>query len=218
MTRNIWKRYWGKDNNHDYWKVPSPEVLDFIESLLAQKQTRMLDLGCGLGRHAIAFALAGFSVTATDITREAVDHLIQWAEDLNLTIETKVCDMLDDDFLPASFDVVLSYNVIYHGSRKRFGQAISHVRDLLKPGGLFFFTCPSRSDAKYGVGKEVAPHTWSSPNSVVAGDVHYFADEADFEEFLTGFHVSTCRKEEGYFQNRGREQFFSNWYLLAEKE
>ena len=218
MTNKIWKTYWGGDDNLDYWKVPSAEVLDFIDSLSPDQQNRVLDLGCGLGRHAIAFALAGFSVTATDITKEAVDHLVRRADDLNLTIETKVCDMLDDSLVPESFDVVLSYNVIYHGSRELFGKAIHHVHRLLKPKGIFFFTCPSRADAKYRVGKWVAPHTWSSPNSVVPGDVHYFADEMDFNDFLTGYTIVRCWKAEGYFENRGKQQFFSNWHVLGEKK
>ena len=217
MPDKIWEQYWGGDGNHDYWKVPSPEVLDFIDSLSPDAQNKVLDLGCGLGRHAIAFALAGFSVAATDITKEAVDHLVKWADDLNLSIETKVCDMLDEGLKPESFDVVLSYNVIYHQSRELFGKAIQVVHRLLKPKGIFFFTCPSRSDGKYGVGKLVAPHTWESSKSVIPGDVHYFPDESDFDEFMTGYNITRLWKIEGYWENRGEQQFFSTWHVMAEK-
>ncbi|MCK4514435.1 MAG: class I SAM-dependent methyltransferase [Spirochaetaceae bacterium] len=144
MTTDVWEAYWNKQDNHDWWKKPAPEVLELIRSLSPVERPRVLDLGCGLGRHAIAFALAQFSVTATDSSTTAIQHVTEWARSLRLPIETRVRDVLDDPLSHETFDVVLSYNVLYHGSRKQFAQAIQHVRISLTRKGLLFFTCPSR--------------------------------------------------------------------------
>ncbi len=217
MTTNVWETYWGNEDNHEWWRKPSPEVLDLIRSLSPISQPKMLDLGCGLGRHAIAFALAQFSVTATDASATAIRHLNEWAQSLRLTVETRVCDALDDALPCDAFDVVLSYNVIYHGSRSQFAQAIRLVRKWLKPDGIFFFTCPSRQDGKYGFGELVAPHTYRCSKSVTPGDIHYFADEQDLDELLEGFHEIQRWKSEGYWDNHGEQQFFSNWHVRALK-
>lgn len=217
MITNVWEAYWNNQDNHDWWKKPAPEVLDFVHSLSPTEKPKVLDLGCGLGRHAIAFALAQFSVTATDASTTAIQHLIEWARSLQLSIETRVCDMLDDSLLGETFDVVLSYNVIYHGSRKQFAQAIQRVKKLLKRNGIFFFTCPSRQDGKYGFGELVAPHTYRCTKSVTPGDIHYFADEEDLDKLLDGFQSITRWKSEGYWDNNGEKQFFSNWHIRAEK-
>jgi tellurite methyltransferase len=217
MTQNSWEIYWNNLSTHDYWEKPAPEVLDFIRSLSALKSPAVLDLGCGLGRHAIAFALAGFTVTATDSSQTAVRHLKKWAEGEHLSVETRADDMLDNALLGRVFDIVLSYNVIYHGSRERFARAIQYVYKLLKPKGLFFFTCPSRQDGKYGFGEMVAPHTYSCEKSVTPGDIHYFSDEQDLDELLEGFQLIKRWKSEGYWNNRGGRQFYSNWHVLAEK-
>ena len=140
----MWETYWSNQDNHDWWKTPAPEVLDLIRSISPSERPRVLDLGCGLGRHAIAFALAKFSTTATDASASAIQHVTDWARKLQLSIETRVCDLLDDSLPSKGFDVVLSYNVIYHGSRDQFAPAIQHVRNLLRENGIFFFTCPSR--------------------------------------------------------------------------
>ena len=216
MSTDAWESYWNNQDSHDWWKKPAPEVLEFIRSLSPSKKPKVLDLGCGLGRHAIAFALAHFKVTATDASPTAIQHLVEWARALELQIETLVCDMLDDALPGESFDIVLSYNVIYHGSRSRFARSIRHVQALLKRGGIFFFTCPSRQDGKYGFGEMLAPHTFRCTKSVTPGDIHYFADEEDLDELLDGFHSIVRWKSEGYWNNDGEQQFYSNWHIRAE--
>ena len=178
-------------------------MLDLIRSLSPNEKPKVLDLGCGLGRHAIAFGLAGFSVVATDGSANAIQHLTDWARSLQLSIETQVCDVLADTLPAEIFDVVLSYNVIYHGSREQFAQAIQRVRNLLKCKGIFFFTCPSRQDGKYGLGESVAPHTYRCTNSITPGDIHYFADEVDLQELLVGFQTLARWKGEGVLGQSG---------------
>ena len=217
MTSNIWESYWSDQDNWDWWERSTPEVLDLIRSLSPDVRPRVLDLGCGLGRHAIAFARAGFLVTAVDSSTTAVQHLAEWAARLRLPVETHVSEVLAVALPDGFFDVVLSYNVIYHGAREQFGRAIRQVRTLLKHDGIFFFTCPSRQDGKYGFGERLAPHTFRCTKSVTPGDVHYFADEDDLKELLIGFPVIAQWKSEGYWDNRGERQFFSNWHIRAEK-
>ena len=217
MTDNAWETYWNKEENHGRWQRPAPEVVEFIKSQSPQEKPDVLDLGCGLGRHAIALAQAGFHVTATDASETAIAHLNGWKAKLGLAIQAKTCDVLDDGFARESFDVVLSYNVIYHGYREQFAQAIEHVRALLRPDGLFYFTCHSRQDGKYGYGEEVAPHTFRCTKSITPGDIHYFTDGPDLDELLVGFELVSREKHEGHWDNKGTRQFYSTWHVLAQK-
>ena len=218
MSGNRWETYWLDRANHDWWERPAPEIMELIATLSPEACPRVLDLGCGLGRHAVAFALAGFQVTATDQSTAAVAHLDGWAAGLGLAIRTQVCDLLDNGFAPESFDIVISYNVLYHGLREQFSRAIAHIYTLLAPGGLFFFTCPTRRDGKYGFGEQVAPHTYLCAQSVTPGDIHYFADEHDLDILLADYRLLSRSVEEGYWNNQGTPQFYSNWQILAERE
>jgi tellurite methyltransferase len=108
MAGNIWEAFWSNTENHIWWKTPAPEVMDLIASLSPVDMPRILDLGCGLGRHAIAFAAAGFFVTATDPSPTAIYHLRDWANLLHLAIDTRVCDAMDETLPSGFFDGVLS--------------------------------------------------------------------------------------------------------------
>jgi SAM-dependent methyltransferase len=213
----VWDDYWQGDEDHSWWKRPAPEVVKFIASQSPRERPDVLDLGCGLGRHAIVFAQAGFSVTATDASGAATSHLSKWAQNLSLDIRVLVCDVLCNPLPESSFDIVLAYNVIYHGYRHQFSAAIDHARWLLRADGLFYFTCPTRDDGKYGFGREVAPHTFLCEKSVTPGDIDYFADEADLNELLSGFLQVDRARREGYWDNRGKRQFYSIWHVLVRK-
>lgn len=214
---SIWDTYWQSDEDHTWWKRPAPEVVELIASQAPADRPAVLDLGCGLGRHAIAFARAGFTVTACDGSGSAIAHLAKWARDLSLPIRLLVCDVRSDLLPAAAFDIVLAYNVIYHGYRHQLAAAIEHVGRLLRPNGLFYFTCPTRQDGKYGFGQEVAPHTFRCERSITPGDMHYFADEVDLDELIAGFLPVRRDRREGYWDNKGTRQFASNWHILVAK-
>jgi SAM-dependent methyltransferase len=215
---NTWDAYWQGEGDHSWWKDPAPEVMEFIASQSPDEHPDILDLGCGVGRHAIAFAQAGFSVTACDTSQEAISYLTKWADDLSLEITAVICDFLSGRLPDDTFDIVLAYNVIYHGFRNQFFDAVEHVHHILKRNGLFYFSCPTRDDGKYGFGQEVAPHTFMCEQSITPGDIHYFADEEDLNEMLSGFREIAREKREGYWDNRGTRQFYSNWHVLVRKE
>ncbi|HZW03266.1 MAG TPA: class I SAM-dependent methyltransferase [Anaerolineaceae bacterium] len=212
-----WNQFWTTDSELAWWKRPAPEVEALIAALSPAAYPRALDLGCGLGRHSIALAAAGFRVTALDSSAEAVRHLQEWAAALGLTVAACTGSYLDVLAPAGSLDLVISYNVIYHGTRAQFARAIQNVQAALRPGGLFFFTCPTRRDGKYGFGEEIEPHAWRCARSMIPGDLHYFADEADLDALLAGFHRLERRVDEGEWDNNGRQQFFSNWQVLVEK-
>jgi len=217
MSKEAWEGYWSDATHRDNWSKPATVVTELISSLLPNERPRVLDLGCGPGRHAIAFALKGFDVSATDVSEEAMRYLTGWAERLSLHIDVRRCEMLEQPFPPGTFDVVVSYNVIYHGLRDTFQAAIDHVRTILKPGGLFFFTCPSRSDGKYGFGQEVGPHAFACTKSITPGEVHYFSSREDLDDLLRSYRIEWIRPDEGRFIRSGEDMFYSNWHVLASR-
>lgn len=74
----------------------------------------LLDLGTGLGRHAMYFAKQGFNVSAIDISDYAIDYLKKWAVKENVTVNAEVGNMLSLPYPDQSFDCIFAYHVISH--------------------------------------------------------------------------------------------------------
>jgi len=212
-----WDSHWEEEAKKSYWQEPAKEVIELKGRLDRSKEPDVLDLGCGIGRHSLLFAESGFNVTALDYSQDTLDTLQKKADEEGLNIKIIKGSYSEDMFPEESFDLILAYNVLYHGLRDTFNNAVFLIYKWLKPDGLFFFTCPTRRDAKYGNGDEVAENTYRSLNSVHPGDIHYFASEEDIADFLSQFNYYTQNAKEHYWDNKGTEQFSSHWQILAKK-
>ncbi|MGB0863133.1 MAG: class I SAM-dependent methyltransferase, partial [Saprospiraceae bacterium] len=92
---------------------PYPELIDFFTKEIKSK--KVLDLGCGQGRDAIALAKLGFDVTGIDISKVGIDQMNVIATSNNLSLKGFIADIfLFDDF--EKYDIVL-LNSMFHFSK-----------------------------------------------------------------------------------------------------
>jgi len=106
---------------------------------------RILDLGCGSGRHTIYFAKIGFDVYGIDIAEEGISITKLWLKKENLKADLKIGNIYDklpypDDF----FDAVVSTGVINHNKIQNIRKTIKEIERVLKPNGLIFITAHKR--------------------------------------------------------------------------
>lgn len=217
MAQTGWDARWGTEGKSEYWQTPARSVLRFLETCGPAEGKRVLDLGCGVGRHAFAFAEKGYGVLALDESQTAIDTLRAAAGEYGLLIDTLVSDYFHAGLDPDSFDIIVSYNVLYHGDYAFFMRSVDLCRRILKKGGKLFFTCPTRRDGKYGNGEKVADHTYRCQNSLHPGDTHYFADEKTLMGVLDGFSLLSLHREEHEWDHGGATQFSSSWEVIAQK-
>jgi SAM-dependent methyltransferase len=218
MNENSWDKYWKTEDDLDYWEKPDQIVLDLIEQYDNEKYNKVLDLGCGIGRHVFPFLKASYIVTAVDNSEQALKKINKKKDKFDLDINTVKGDYLNKTFPDNSFDIIISINVIYHGEKEDFKAAIKNCKDYLKNEGIFLFTCPTRDDGKYGNGKEIVPHTFLSLNSVHPGDAHYFASKEDILNSLNDMEIIYIKKEEYYWDNNGKKEFSSYWQVLSKNK
>jgi len=66
---------------------------DFIESEIGcNKQTRILDIGCGTGRHSIELTKRGYTVTGIDLSESMLERARKKAADSHVSIDFQIQD------------------------------------------------------------------------------------------------------------------------------
>ncbi len=209
--QNEWK--W-KLADHEFWSNPAPEAY-YLLARWGGKGSKLLDLGCGIGRHALLFASTGFEVSAIDASEEAVGMLRQKARDHRLLIDVRKGEMAKLPYENDSFDFVISFYVIYHGFRDDVVKALSEVSRVMKPGGEFFVTFNSADSESLGSakGQKIDERTIIKTGGVEDGIPHYYVDRTTLEDLLGEFEIISLRSIRDYYGNKSSYHF----YVLARK-
>jgi SAM-dependent methyltransferase len=97
---------------------------------------KVLDCGCGPGRHAWAFAGLGADVVAFDLTERTLD-LARWATAEFPNVRVEAHSVLEPLPYPADFDLVWCYGVLHHTGNMIGG--LSNIARHVKPGGRLYF-------------------------------------------------------------------------------
>jgi tellurite methyltransferase len=223
-----WDLLWaGLDT--EYWRTPEPSVLDWAERLWEAGGRRALDLGCGIGRHAVGLARRGFAIVATDAASSGLATCADWLarEGLSATLACHNMEMIP--FPNNLFDGLVSYNVIYHTTVAGMRRALTEIHRVLNPGGWLYVTITARDDSKIAgyranikTGKcvEIEPFTFVYPRDAPDDKYlpHHYCDEAELQSLLMGFSVDDLhlvRKE--YADGDGVIRFSIHYHVQARR-
>ena len=135
------ERYIAEMQSHDDAYFGSH--LDWIATTLLRlvgPEGRLLELGCGGGSSAKAFAdrLSGYHCTGLDISRLAIELAASRFQAPNLAYRSGDC--LELPWPAASLDAVISRDMIEH--IPDVGRALEEMDRVLKPGGVIVIRSP----------------------------------------------------------------------------
>ncbi|MDX1642623.1 MAG: methyltransferase domain-containing protein, partial [Balneolaceae bacterium] len=120
-------------------KNEADELADLIEKVIPKSDySKILDLGCGRGRHSITLAERGYHVTGVDLSKQAITTAIQSARKRKLAnVHFQVGDMRRP--LDKTFDAVLNLFTTfgYFLKDEENAKVISSVKEMLESNGIF---------------------------------------------------------------------------------
>lgn len=199
------------------WLEPCEVSYYYARRWKAAGKKSILDLGSGLGRHAMLFARNGFKVTAVDLSEYAINHLRTWQKKEKVDILSKVSDMNELPFQDNAFDCIWAYHVISHTDTKGFLIVLNEIKRVLKPNGEIFFTLCSKDSSVFKDGNfpQVDENTILKTEGEAEIEVpHYFVDLEDvlrlFGDFDIEFinHINYCYMD-------GRIIDSKHYYVMA---
>lgn len=96
-----WYTHFFTELPNEFWRRAGPPQaaaadVEFIQRRLdLAPRSRILDVPCGSGRHALALAGRGHRVVGVDISPEAVEHARRAAAETGLVVDLTVAEMRD---------------------------------------------------------------------------------------------------------------------------
>ena len=168
------------------------EWLEEFESIIANIETEIVDLGCGVtGNNTLYLLEKGKKVISCDFAEEALNVVknIKGSKTLKF-------DMLDKfPFEDNSTDLVIADLSLHYFKEKDTNRIISEIKRILKPNGYLFFRLNSTNSTEYkkiieNGEKEVESNLFFSKNMEKR-----FFDEKDINKFFKDFKI-ICLKEE----------------------
>jgi len=155
-------------------KELSPKASDAVNFFRTTNISRILDLGCGTGRHSAYLAQNGFEVLGCDSSEAALDI----AKGILPEVEFQVCDVGLLPYRDRSVDGVFCHAVIQHGTLATIKKAIQEIHRVLRGGGALFLTVTSTEHPEYLTGHEIEPGTKMNIDAI-DGDMphHYFTEQ-----------------------------------------
>lgn len=212
-----WERIYRQKGDLRYGVLP--RIRRASKEFKSKGYARVLDLGCGTGRHSIYLAKQGFSVVASDIAPTGLDIARSKARSLGLkNIEFKLHDMrgipLGNDYI----DGVICIWVLPHGKLEDITTTVHEIHRILKSGGTVITDLLSVDTESYGTGREIECNTFVGEKKDEEDVPHHYTNRAELTKLFSRFQQRRIRLcSRFYTDEEGRKHFSKRFHVRAVK-
>ena len=182
---------------------PLEFIVENIKTLKENNVRKVLDLGCGTGRHLTLLLDEGFEVHGLDASPKAIELLTDILAKKGVGgVEIKVDDFSDISWPENYFDAIVCTKVIQHGRVHKIRKAAAEIHRVLRPGGVLLLLTLSTRDGAYGMGEELEENTFITGVEPDGSIPHHFFTEEEILDVFRGFDVIRLKEVESKPQLR----------------
>lgn len=186
MRSNSWDAKWDSVYATQGFrgKYPDEAVVRFIAGkffrleFAQRKKIRVLDLGCGPGRHVLFLAREGFSAYGIDASQEAIALCKKKLKEERLKARVRVADFISLPYADGYFDAVVDCASVQHNRVAGIEKIIEEVYRVTKKGGEFLSIVRTDQDYAYGKARQIEPGTFTDYTALDlnnVGHIHFFS-------------------------------------------
>ncbi len=123
------------------------QVDELAAAIALQPGERVLEIGCGAGRHAFHLAQNGVQIEGLELTPELVDQMKTYDND-RYNIPVYCADVIDfPPQLTGRFDAVIGFFTLHH--MHDLDRVFAAIAQMVKPGGRIAFVEPNPYNPLY---------------------------------------------------------------------
>jgi cyclopropane fatty-acyl-phospholipid synthase-like methyltransferase len=172
-------------------------LVNLLEKTLPLEEcSKVLDLGCGRGRHAINLFKKGYQVTGIDLSEQAIATAREKAREMEAEgLRFEVRDMRHP--LPETFDAIVNLFTTfgYFASDEENASVFDSISQMLKPGGIFVLDYLNAAKVR----RSIQPSDEGAFHGINYRIRRYVEDEAVHKEIVfSGDHL----EEEKHYSER----------------
>jgi SAM-dependent methyltransferase len=172
---------------------PHPDMERLAKLFNEKGVRRILDLGCGTGRHLLFLLKNKFEVYGLDGSPNGLEIAKNWLIEENLSSEL-VCQKIENKFPYEDnfFDAIISIHVLHHNLMKDILFTVNEMERILKPNGYIFMTFPLLQGfyVKKLNMEKVETRTYIPLKGPEKGLPHHFFTIAEIKRVFNSFDLS----------------------------
>jgi ubiquinone/menaquinone biosynthesis C-methylase UbiE len=220
MLVRDWERTY-REKGQIYFRI-LPKIRSASLLFKARGYKRILDLGCGTGRHSIYLAKKGFDVYATDISPTGIEITREKAESLGLqNMHFQQLDMISIPFADNFFDAVVCTRTLHHGTLAQIQKTINEIYRVLRPGGTLVTDLLSVRPGSYGMGREIEKNTFIGDKIMEEDVLHHYTTKEEILRLFSQFQQLRVRLRTVYYKDRdkktGKRYYSKRFHVQAVK-
>lgn len=173
---------------------PYPELIAFFSAI--KNKGKLLDLGCGQGRNAIALAKLGFEVTGIDYSKVGIKQLNEIAKKENLPLKGIVGDIYDYSNFD-EFDFLLLDSMFHFRKKEKEKETklLHKIIESIKPNAQITI-CIQKTGNKLAVLKAIILDLQNLETIDETELVYEFEDKASNHSSRTEYQMISLKKKD----------------------
>ncbi|WP_257906456.1 SAM-dependent methyltransferase [Campylobacter lari] len=114
-----------------------------------KKESKILDLGCGAGRHVKFLAENNYNAYGCDYSDDGVSCTKELLNQYNLKAQVELANVSDLPYEDEFFDGILCWGVLYYNNKETIEKAAYEIYRVLKQYGKAFILTRNLNDYRY---------------------------------------------------------------------